>query len=271
MAIGVSSFGGMAQLQALIFDVDGTLAETERDGHRVAFNRAFAEVGLDWNWSVGLYGSLLRVSGGKERIRYFMQRYLPRFQPQEELETFIRRLHQTKNKHFKAILQRGMIPLRPGVKRLIAEAQAQGVRLAIATTSALENVMALLETTLGPESPGWFEVIAAGDMVAAKKPAPDIYQLVLAKLALPPGRCLAIEDSQQGLTAATAAGLTTLVTVNDYTRNQPLQAARLVVNHLGDPTHPVEVLAGDAYHAYYVSLELAQSLLSPPKAHVPSR
>ncbi|ASC71385.1 hypothetical protein XM38_023370 [Halomicronema hongdechloris C2206] len=129
MAVDVSNSGGMAQLQALIFDVDGTLAETERDGHRVAFNQAFAEAGLNWQWSVGLYGSLLQVAGGKERIRYFIRRYLPQFQPQEELEALVARLHRAKNKHFKAILQSGAIPLRPGVQRLIAEARAQGCAL----------------------------------------------------------------------------------------------------------------------------------------------
>jgi HAD superfamily hydrolase (TIGR01509 family) len=253
----------MTQLQALIFDVDGTLAETERDGHRLAFNRAFHDFNLNWDWSVGLYGRLLDIAGGKERIRHYVERYQSTFVPKPDMAAFCKALHQAKTEHFKQILQDGTIPLRPGVRRLIQDARKHGVRLAIATTSSPENVLALLHTTLGPDSPDWFEVIAAGDIVPAKKPAPDIYLYTLDKMALSPGHCLVIEDSHQGLTAATRAGLTTVVTVNDYTRNHDMSAARLVLNHLGDPHRPFEVLSGGPRQAYYFTLELAQSLLSP--------
>lgn len=251
----------MTSCDALIFDVDGTLAETERDGHRVAFNRAFQDFGLPWHWPVGLYGQLLRIAGGKERIRYFIQRYQPRLDYQGDLTDLIVNLHKAKTVHFKQLLLENAIPLRPGVKRLIEEAQRHQVRLAIATTSAKDNVIPLLETLLGPTSPQWFEVIAAGDMVPQKKPAPDIYDLVINAMGLNPSRCLVLEDSQQGLEAATAAGLTTVVTVNDYTRNHKLSDAKLVVNHLGEPGLPFEVLQGEASHAYYFSLDLAASLL----------
>jgi HAD superfamily hydrolase (TIGR01509 family) len=251
----------MTSCDALIFDVDGTLAETERDGHRVAFNRAFKDFGLSWHWPVGLYGQLLRIAGGKERIRYFIKRYQPKFDYQGDLTDLILDLHKAKTVHFKQLLLENAIPLRPGVKRLIEEAQRYQVRLAIATTSAKDNVIPLLETLLGPDSPRWFEVIAAGDMVPQKKPAPDIYNLVIDAMGLNPRRCLVFEDSQQGLEAATAAGLTTVVTVNDYTRNHKLNDAKLVVNHLGEPGQPFEVLQGEANQAYYFSLDLAASLL----------
>ncbi|MBE9141346.1 HAD-IA family hydrolase [Nodosilinea sp. LEGE 07088] len=252
----------MKTLQALIFDVDGTLAETERDGHRVAFNLAFEEFGLPWHWPIGLYGQLLRVAGGKERIRYYIDRYQSTFQP-GNIDHLVVALHQAKARHFQALVERNVIPLRPGVRRLIAAAQQQGVRLAIATTSAKDSVIPLLEHLLGPESPTWFEIIAAGDMVPAKKPAPDIYQLVITAMDLTPATCLVIEDSPQGLEAAIAAGLTTVVTVNDYTRRCALPGASLVISHLGEPSQPFEVLWGDAYNAYYFSLDLAQALLHP--------
>ncbi len=247
--------------EALIFDVDGTLAETERDGHRVAFNRAFQDFGLAWHWPVGLYGQLLRVAGGKERIRYYIERYQSNCPLDPPLMELVAGLHRAKTAHFKALLEADVIPLRPGVIRLLDEARRHRVRLAIATTSAKDAVLPLLERLLGPTSPTWFEVIAAGDMVAAKKPAPDIYNLVVELMGLRRDRCLVIEDSQQGLEAALAAGLTTVVTVNDYTRYQSLEGAALVINHLGEPYLPFEVLQGNAGQAYYFSLELAQLLI----------
>ncbi|NCJ08586.1 HAD-IA family hydrolase [Synechococcales cyanobacterium C] len=231
----------MPQLQALIFDVDGTLAETERDGHRVAFNRAFAEAGLDWHWSVEQYGELLTTTGGKERIYHYLQHrnhIPPEFSGSDPMAR-IAALHEAKNRHYQDLLTTGAISLRPGVARLLTEARDQSLRLAIATTSTLPNAMALLEQTLNP---GWFEVIAAGDIVSAKKPAPDIYTYVLDQLQLPPQDCLVVEDSAQGLKAALAAGLTTLVTANPYTQTDDLSGAALVVDSLGDPDQPLKIL-----------------------------
>lgn len=252
----------MGELQALIFDVDGTLADTERDGHRVAFNRAFSEAGLDWNWSVEQYGELLEVAGGKERIQFYLHTERPNFQPAIDRVEWAAELHRAKIKHYRQLVQAGIIPLRPGVKRLMQEAREQGVQLAIATTSAPENVLMLLETTLGRNSPQWFEVIAAGDMVSAKKPAPDVYLYALQAMQLQPEACLAIEDSHQGLQAATQAGLKTVITLNDYTRHHDFSGAALVLEHLGDPDLPVQKLQGQAELGRVFDLAMARLLVS---------
>jgi phosphoglycolate phosphatase-like HAD superfamily hydrolase len=158
-------------LQALLFDVDGTLADTERDGHRPAFNQAFADAGLDWHWDAALYGKLLAVTGGKERMKYYIDRFRPDYRKPDNFDELVAGLHQAKTRHYSALAATGGIPMRPGVRRLLAEARAAGLRLAIATTTTPENVTVLLEHSLGPGTQDWFEVIAAGDIVPAKKPA----------------------------------------------------------------------------------------------------
>lgn len=246
----------MNKLSTLIFDVDGTLAETERDGHRIAFNRAFKAAKLDWEWNVSLYGKLIEVAGGKERIDFYIREYQPHFQPPIPLNEFIAQLHQSKTQYYQEVLTQNPIPLRPGVKRLLKEAKANGIRLAIASTAAYPNVIALLENSLNLDAVSWFEIIAAGDIVPQKKPAPDIYYYVLEKMQISPAECIVFEDSQQGLLAASQAGLKTVVTVNEYTKNQDLTGATLVLNHLGEPDLPFTVITGDTHGKTYLDLDL---------------
>ena len=248
------------KLEALIFDVDGTLADTERDGHRVAFNLAFEEFGLDWNWDEALYGELLAVTGGKERMAYYLQKFNTDFPQDDKTADLIVDLHKAKTRHYTELLAGGSIPLRPGVERLIQEARDAGLRLAIATTTTPENVTALLEHALAPGSCDWFEVIAAGDIVPAKKPAADIYVWALEKMKLPAEACLAFEDSENGIKSSQGADLKTIVTINEYTRDHDFTGAEVVLDNMGEPDAPFEVLAGDAAGFPYLNVECLQKI-----------
>lgn len=252
-------------LEALIFDVDGTLADTERDGHRPAFNRAFRDAGLDWGWDVALYGELLAVTGGKERIRYYVENFRPDYVRPADFDALVGRLHEAKTAHYTAMMDQGVIPLRPGVRRVLEEARSARLRLAIATTTTPANVSALLRAMLGPGGEGWFEVIGAGDVVPAKKPAPDIYLYVLERLGLDAAACLAFEDSGNGILASRAAGLKTVVTVNDYTRDHDFTGAAIVLDRFGGPDAPFTVLSGTAVNgARYLDLALMHALHGRP-------
>lgn len=220
-------------LQALIFDVDGTLADTERDLHRVAFNRAFRKAGLDWYWDVPTYGQLLKVAGGKERILHYIRTEHPGGVG-DDAEALTRELHALKTDFYLELLNAGEMTLRPGVERLLRDARGAGFRLAIATTTTLSNVTTLLESTLGEGAHRWFEVIGAGDVVPRKKPAPDIYRYVLQKMGLPASACFAFEDSANGLQASSGAGLRTIVTPTVYTAREDFTGAFSVISDLGE-------------------------------------
>ena len=251
----------MSEIKALLFDVDGTLADTEKDGHRVAFNKAFQEADLDWYWTVDIYGDLLSVTGGKERIRYYLEKSQVPPPPVDDLAGFIADLHKAKTAHYTRMLGEGSIPLRPGVERLLNEAREKGMRLAIATTTTPANVTALLESTLGKESIDWFEVIAAGDIVPAKKPAPDIYIWAMEKMQITPDEVVAFEDSENGVRSVLDAGIKRLlITVNDYTRDHNFAGASLVLEELGEPDKPAKVIEGKAPAKGYVTLDDVLSL-----------
>ena len=220
-------------IKAIIFDVDGTLADTE-DAHRIAFNQAFADNNLPWEWDTALYDKLLKVTGGKERIKYYVSDFLTDYEKPEDFDDFVKHLHKVKTAHYTDMMRAGSVPLRPGIKQLIEETHAAGVRLAIATTTSPENVSALLEVGLGPDWKKYFDSVGCGDIVPQKKPAPDIYNWVLDELKLAPVDCIALEDSRNGLLSAMAAGIKTYVTTNPYTHKQDFDGAAGIFDDLGD-------------------------------------
>lgn len=252
----------MPELKALIFDVDGTLADTERDGHRIAFNLAFADAGLNWDWTVDIYEDLLTVTGGKERMQYFLDNYKPEFDEPEDLTAYIADMHKAKTAHYTNLLSKGAIPLRPGVERLLNEAREKGFRLAISTTTTPANVEALLLHTLGEDSMGWFEVIAAGDIVPAKKPAPDIYDFALTEMGLNADECIAFEDSRNGILSSLGANLKTIITINDYTKDHDFTGAAIVLDQYGEPGSPFTVIEGDAHGFDYLNIDMVKALHS---------
>jgi HAD superfamily hydrolase (TIGR01509 family) len=215
-------------LQALIFDMDGTLIDTE-ELHRQAFNAAFIELGLFWDWGPHLYADLLKVSGGVERLRHYIESLPLEAAARAQLIGQIPAIHRTKTAIYRDLIAAGRLPLRPGMVRLIAEARAASLRLAIAATSSSENATALLSATLGAAALPWFEAIVSADMVPQPKPAPDLYQRVLGALHLPPSDCVVLEDSANGVRAAKAAELVTIAVPSRWTVEQDLSAADLVV------------------------------------------
>ena len=218
-------------LKAVIFDVDGTLADTE-EAHRQAFNATFKEFGLAWYWDIELYVELLAVAGGKERLAHYCRCVDPARLAKPDGMAFIEKLHERKTRVYERRVEMGEVPLRPGVVRLIRQLIEADIRLAIATTTSRANVDVLLATTLADLPANCFEVIGAGEQANAKKPAPDIYRWVLAQLGLPGDACLAIEDSKNGVRAALGAGIPVLVTENSWTGRDDFTGAIAVLPDL---------------------------------------
>ena len=206
-------------IKAVIFDVDGTLAETE-EVHRIAFNRAFAAAGLDWNWDQGLYRKLLKVTGGKERIAHYLEVLGAAMAPEQ-----IAGLHKAKTDFYTRMADNGEIALRPGIAECLDALRDKNVRLAIATTTSVPNIEALLSSALGADWRARFDAVAAGDMVARKKPAPDVYELALGQLGLAAADCIAVEDSRNGVLSAISAGLRVIAVRSAYCADDDLSGA----------------------------------------------
>jgi HAD superfamily hydrolase (TIGR01509 family) len=223
-------------MKALIFDCDGVLVDTEKDGHRVAFNATFREFGLEDEWDVPYYGELLRIAGGKERMRHHFENEGWPAAAGADHDAFIASLHARKTALFTDLIATGSLPLRPGVKRLVDEAIAAGIRLGVCTTSNPKAIDGVLDL-LGPQRKARFEFVLAGDVVSRKKPDPEIYNLAKQALGLPVEECVVIEDSRNGLLAALGAGLPVLITTSTYTVDEDFSGAIGVVPELGDEPH----------------------------------
>lgn len=229
-------------MKALIFDCDGVLVDTERDGHRVAFNLAFAEHGYSFEWDVELYGELLKVAGGKERMRHYFEE---NGWPSEvtDKDDLVKDLHRRKTDKFMEVIDTGRLPLRPGVARLVDEAIEDGITLAVCSTSNERAVNLVVERLLGPERARKFSAILAGDVVSRKKPDPEIYDLAKERLGLTGNDAVVIEDSRNGMLAAVNAGLRCVVTTSVYTAAEDFREAHAVFPELGDPPNVLVALA----------------------------
>ena len=223
----------MAEIKAIIFDQDGVIIDTERDGHRVAFNKTFKEFGFDFEWDVDYYHELLQVAGGKERMRHHLHTkgFGREVKPEEEDE-LIKALHKRKTEIFIELIKEGALPLRPGIKRIMKEAMNRGLKVGICTTSNEKAAHAVAYEILKDIK---FDFVLAGDVVKKKKPNPEIYLLALKKGGLKAEECIVVEDSRNGLLAAKAAGMNVVVTTNHYTEKEDLKDADIIVTCLGDP------------------------------------
>jgi len=223
----------MAAFQAIFFDQDGVIIDTERDGHRVTFNETFQEFGFPIAWGVDEYHELLQISGGKERMKHYLQtKGFGKPVKPEEVDDLIARMHKRKTAMFIEMVEAGRLPLRPGIHRFMREAVAAGIKLGVCTTSNEKAAHAIAYQVL-KDIP--FEVVLAGDVVGKKKPDPEIYNLALQRTGFRPEVCLVVEDSRNGVLAGRAAGMRVLATTNVYTEQEDLSAADAIVSCLGDP------------------------------------
>lgn len=249
------------KLKGIIFDVDGTMADTE-EIHRQAFNQAFQEFNLSWHWSMSDYYKLLFISGGKERFKICLDNDEELSSKINDPEQFIKDLHKCKSDHYRTMLASKQTQLRPGVKRLIEEAREKEIPLAIATSSCFANLKTLINTTLDKEPKELFGTIVCSDTITDKKPSPAVYQAALAGLHLAPESCIAIEDTRNGNIAALSASLNTIITTHDYTLDNDFSGAALVLNHLGEPDQAFSPSEGYTYDKTYVDLELIDNIIS---------
>jgi HAD superfamily hydrolase (TIGR01509 family) len=233
----------MQELKAIFFDMDGTIVDTEKDGHRVAFNEAFSRYGINAEWSVEEYHQLLQIAGGKERMKFYFQNKGRKNIPQKKsLDDLVQQLHLLKTEIFVTLIETGMLPLRPGIKRIMKEANEKGILLGICTTSNEKAVKAIVNSLLAEIK---IDLILAGDVVTKKKPDPEIYLLALEKTGISANEALVIEDSENGVIAGKEAHIKVLATVNEYTKNEDLSRADAVVSSLGNQNEKTLILAGN--------------------------
>ena len=250
----------ISKLQGIIFDVDGTLADTE-EAHRIAFNITFKEFGLNWHWSPEEYERLLSISGGKERIESFGKRLRKNHPDNASFLNYIAQIHERKSLNYRSMISRNEVNLRLGVKRLILEASTSEVDLNIATSSSHANVDTLLSVNLGANWQEYFSIIETSNTTKKKKPDPAVYKNVLKKTGLNPENVIAIEDTTNGLKAASGAGIKAVITVHRLTANHSFDGASLVLDSMGEPDQSFKVLSGKAFNSSYLDITLLEKLL----------
>ena len=247
------------KLNAILFDVGGTIAESE-EIHRVSFNEAFKEFGLNWYWDEAIYRELVFIGGGKERIKHYITRAWPEMLKQKNLTKYIESVHKIKGQIYEEFLNDSQLKARPGIIRLLKELKNEKIRLAIVSDTTEENLINLFKKGLGINPIEWFEILAHGGCTIQKKPSPDIYLWTLERLKLPPESCLAIEDAPRGVDSAIDAGLKVLVTPSIYTLEEKFEKSSLLLSHLGEPEEPFNVIKGDAFGHSFVDLDLLKKI-----------
>ena len=248
-------------LSAVIFDVDGTISETE-ELHRKSFNESFKEFNLDWFWDEAIYKELINIGSGVERIEYYIKRAWPEMMEYKNLTKYINSIHKVKNEIFEDYIVESEIKPRPGVIRLINELKENKIRIAIVSSTSESNLLKLFKEGLNIDPLTTFDLIAHGDCTKNKRPSPEIYEWILEKLRLPPQSCIAIEDSLRGLESAKNAELNILATPSIFTKEEDFSNAKLVISNLGEPDAPFETIKGNDFGSSFVNIDLLTKLLN---------
>jgi len=247
------------RLNAVLFDVDGTIAESE-ELHRISFNESFKEYGLAWYWDEEIYKELTLIGGGKERIKYYIERACPEMLSHKNLTDYIKALHKVKSQIYKDNLEEKGATLRPGIQRLLDELKVNKIRTALVSSTTEENLNNLFKIGLKITPENFFEVVGHGECTPNKKPSPEIYFWVLEKMKLPPEACVAIEDAPRGVDSALDAGLKVIVTPSQYTTSEDFRKGNLIISNLGEPDQGFKLIKGQSYGHSFVNLELLNKI-----------